>query len=173
MNIFVTSDSPEESARYLDDIRLIHGCLDSARILSTALWRNHVWDTSCYRPVAEESQNPCVIWTAKSRNNFLWLVKFGLEACREYKFRHDRPTIHGANVIIKNCLEVLQKSQAAFIETNITPFANNTPYKTEFDTVTAYHKFLNENEWIFDPVPPKWTKRDAPWFYRENLRKVI
>lgn len=163
MNLYVTDKSPWEAARHLDDWLLVRACLDTAHLLSTALWRNHIWDDRLYRPDTTQQDNPSVVWTSLSRNNFRWVYHYGIALSDEYKFRWDHTTGHGSSVIIRNAWRVFNGKPQVFLMNALTEFPNTTPYKM-LDTVKAYRNLLVDTKFNKDSV---WTKREPPEFWKK------
>ena len=86
MNIFATSNCPIESAIALDDKRLVKMVLESAQLLSTAMW---VWGlTSPYKPT--HMNHPSNVWARETRANYWWLVRHFEAQFTEYTHRYGR-----------------------------------------------------------------------------------
>ena len=91
MNIFVLDTRPALAAQYHNNAHCIKMILETAQLLSTAIWYHHnAQDFSSlglYKP--SHIKHPCALWTKTSRANFLWLCELGLALCEEKRFRYD------------------------------------------------------------------------------------
>lgn len=158
MNIFASDDDPELAARNLDDQRLVKMVLETAQLLSGALYRLGWWNHDLYKPT--HLNHPCTVWTAKSRGNFDWLVQHGLALGQEYSYRFR------FNIGKHKSVKIILACQAAFDRCPLepldrTPFANCTDvYDPTLSVVERYRKYLIETKW-FDGKA-RWTKRDKP-----------
>lgn len=155
MQIFVTSPCPVESARYLDDKRVIKMILESAQLLSTAV--RELGIDEGYRPT--HKNHPCGVWTRKSRQNFEWLVRHGLALANEYNLRYGKHH-KSVDVILK-----LRKYTNKFPDTGLTKFANcaanrslKIDYTHENNTFLAYQHYLND----------RWDN-ETPTYYGRRL----
>ena len=147
MNIFATFQCPIQSAKYLDDKRVIKMILESAQLLSTAIFLN-ASNENPYKPT--HRKHPCTIWSAKSRSNYEWLLEHFIALSNEYHIRYNKK---------HKCLELLlQLSNAKKYITNgpITTFANcttNKEHNIDFryikDIHLAYRLYLAER-WKHD-----------------------
>jgi hypothetical protein len=81
MNIFALDHSPTISAQYHCDQHLHKMILESAQILSTAIWLRkeirHFPPNLLYLPAYPH--HPVIIWTAKSPDNMRWIIKLAAE----------------------------------------------------------------------------------------------
>lgn len=87
MNIFYTSISPELSASYLDNKRVVKMCLESAQVLSTVLRLYGVEDDILYK--STHKGHPCTKWVMKSRQHYKWLLAHFKALNEEYKLRYN------------------------------------------------------------------------------------
>ena len=70
MNIFVTNDCPIISAQALDNKRVVKMVLETAQLLSTAIFINsNVAYDNIYK--ATHIKHPCTIWAASTIGNCL------------------------------------------------------------------------------------------------------
>jgi len=75
MNLFVLSESPWESALWLDDVRKNKMILESAQMLSTAIrYNNPFSDLPVYKMT--HVSHPCSKWVRASRSNFGWCLRW-------------------------------------------------------------------------------------------------
>lgn len=154
MNIFVSSFDPEESAKALDDKRLIRMILETSQILSTNVALSG--DTrNPYKPT--HKNHPCTIWARTSHDNYLWLCGHLTHLCSEYTNRFGK--IHKCEQYIDtfyNC----STNFVSEIE-KLTTFPNCTTFKDIPETTKAYRLYLNE-KWKNDKRLPKWTNSKPP-----------
>lgn len=166
MQIFLTNTDPSLAALDLDDRRLVKACLETAQLLSTALYRRNISNLRVYRPA--EEHHPCSVWAAASRNNFRWLYHYGKALCAEYTFRFVRK--HGSSVIMDNCWEIFNNRKEVFPVEGLTPWCNLTPYKdTTWDVEECYRLYLINHKW--GPLTV-WSKRSKPDWYRTKFEQI-
>ena len=147
MNIFVISPSPQASAAYLDDKRVVKMVLESAQILSTIMW--HYQGSAPYKRT--HHNHPCVLWAQTNRSNYLWLYQHFVALCNEYTQRYGK--IHRCQQYQK-LFEFFAVSVPEGIQ---TPFANVTfwPDNTTESIFVLYQKTLQE-KWMADKRKPSW-----------------
>lgn len=152
MNIFATYKSPIDSAKVLDDKRVIKMVLESAQMLSTAM---HVLGVpgAPYRKTHEN--HPCAVWCRQNQCNYLWLLDHFLALCSEYSRRYHR--VHKC----QQYYEVFAKAGYYVPDGSPTPFPNCTKFKDIEDVHKAYRAALVD-KWKNDKRPPKWTNSKPP-----------
>lgn len=158
MNIFVTDPCPFISARYLDDKRVIKMILESAQMLSTAIWE--CGGTGFYRPT--HKNHPCSKWARETRSNYQWLVNHFRFLMEEYSRRYGK---------FHKCAEYLDSiiSGLRYIpEGELTPFPNCTKFKDIPDVHRAYRECLLD-KWQNDKRPPKWTNTNPPIWAKQLI----
>ena len=96
MNIFFFTKNQKLNARLLDDKRLVKMVLETTQLLSNGLHLNN--QKSPYK--STHLKHPCSIWSAKSKANWQWLKKYGLELAKEYTRRYGK--IHKCEKIIRS-----------------------------------------------------------------------
>jgi len=142
VNIFATSPCPVESARFLDDKRVIKMILESAQLLSTAITL-----TGGEGPYRITHQNhPCSVWARSTRSNYLWLFDHFVALCDEYEARYNR--LHKCEELS----QVFYESADKILDGDMTPFMNCTPHKST-PVHEAYIKTLRE-KWAVDKRTP-------------------
>ncbi|HJD56944.1 MAG TPA: pyrimidine dimer DNA glycosylase/endonuclease V [Rickettsia endosymbiont of Sericostoma sp.] len=164
MNIFVTNNCPIISAQALDNKRVVKMVLETAQLLSTAIFINSgVTYQHIYKPT--HMKHPCTIWAALNIGNWDWLFQHFLALCEEYSFRYNKK--HATTRLLPYLLE----HRADIQDGIITPFANCTKsesmqvdFKHISDPCEAYRKYLNA-KWHYDKLPPKWINREPPLWY--------
>ena len=150
MNIFVTSECPVESAKYLDNRRVVKMCLESLQLLSTAI--NHYGGNAPYK--STHYNHPASIWTRESYWNALWLYKHFMALCNEYTARYGK--IHKCETYAKQIESQLYLIPS--IGVNRTPFVNCTKFKDIENVLVAYQVALAD-KWEQDSLKgyePKW-----------------
>jgi hypothetical protein len=92
VNIFVLSRNVRLCARFHCDQHVVKMPLETAQLLSTALWHSDApaWSALheqgfAYKPAHQG--HPCALWTRECINNYLWLCALGLNLCDEYAYR--------------------------------------------------------------------------------------
>lgn len=147
MNIFATSSCPYQSAKYLDDKRVVKMCLESAQILSTVM---HLYgEDAPYKPTHQN--HPCVKWAAESRVNAQWLFRHFQALCLEYWRRYDKQ---------HKCYELEPQFKSFFGKSLVYPkvFENCTDYK-EMSNVHLAYKYCLADKWESDKRMPRWYRK--------------
>lgn len=158
MNIFVSDICPVQSARNLDDKRVVKMCLETAQILSTAL-------NGPYRPT--HRHHPAVLWAAADRRNQAWLVRHGIALCRTYTSAFGRE-----HASLKVILQVAENNWLMPEQNALMPLpdafnnsARNASIGLDFtferQVTVAYRKYLNAR-WTTDKRAPTWQRRSQP-----------
>ncbi|MFV9876106.1 MAG: pyrimidine dimer DNA glycosylase/endonuclease V [Rickettsiales endosymbiont of Dermacentor nuttalli] len=166
MNIFVTDICPKLCAHNLDDKRLIKMIVESAQLLSTAIFINsNITYNELYKPT--HIKHPCTIWSSLNKSNWIWLFQHLESLCVEYTYRFNNK-IHKTSSL----LEHLSKYSEDIPIGQMTPFVNCTKSKLlgiDFSDITstqlAYRKYL-QAKWNVDKRKPKWTSRNQPKWYK-------
>ena len=165
MNIFVTNNCPIKSAQILDDKRLIKMVLESAQILSTAIFLNSNIKYNClYKPT--HVRHPCVLWASRNRSNWQWLYEHFIALCDEYTLRYGK--IHkskGLSFDLLRYAEIHINNATIEVFPNCTRMINiGVNFSNIDDVCQAYRNYLCL-KWKHDIIKPKWTKRDIHvWF---------
>lgn len=152
MNIFYLDSDINKCARFHCDKHVIKMILESAQILSTVLWMNHI--KAPYK--ATHLNHPCVLWANESLSNWLWLKKLAEALNNEYKYRFNKELNHKSYDVILN-LEI-----PPIIDRGLTERPQVLPdeFKQE-DPVKAYRLYYKMRKQSF----AHWTKRKTPnWF---------
>ena len=165
MNIFTTNICPIISAQNLDDKRLIKMVLESAQLLSSAIFLNSdiIYD-DIYKPT--HLKHPCTIWASLNSSNWDWLFSHFQALCQEYTYRFNKKH-KTANLLVT----LAQYTKCLTRTDNLTPFPNCTKsqiLQVDFTTISnvhgAYQQYL-VTKWINDRSKPHWTNRSPPsWF---------
>lgn len=157
MNIFILDKNICKCAKYHCDQHVVKMILESVQIMCTALNKKNF--KTPYK--STHINHPCVLWTEKSYDNFLWLSKLAIALNEEYKYRYKKTNDH-------NSMKVLQViSQKEYESLGLTNFAQAMPdkYKVAGDAVSAYRNFYLGEKMKF----AKWTRRKPPYWVKEGL----
>lgn len=157
MNIFILDTNIKKCAKYHCDQHVVKMILESVQIMCTAL--NKKGFSTPYK--STHIKHPCVLWTEKSYDNFLWLSELAFELNDEYKYRYKKTDNHSS-------IDVLQEiSQVQYDSIGLTEFAQAMPdkYKVPGDAVSAYRKFYLGEKMKF----AKWTRRRPPNWVKEKF----
>jgi len=154
VNIFASSSCPVESARSLDDKRVIKLILESTQMLSSARP-----ELSLLKPAF--LSHPATKWVRSLDSNYNWLHLHLCHLHREYHFRYGR--WHS----LLNIYELLVPLNSAPI-TACSPFPHlvrDVKRGLDFnhipDVHLAYREYL-KGKWTTDKRKPTWKKRGAP-----------
>ena len=97
MNIFRVDEDPVKSAQMLCDKHIVKMPLETAQMLCSVFYRYDFGHIVMYKEAYKN--HPCTRWAGDSKENYRWLVKHGLELCREYTRRYDK--IHKCQDVMK------------------------------------------------------------------------
>lgn len=157
MNIFVTSVCPQESAKFLDDKRVVKMCSESLQMICTALTLKGVNHADL--PMKPTHVNhPSNIWARSSRSNFLWLCDHYDALCKEKlaRYPNNKPYMYAS------LTENLKGYAKLFGDIGLTKFANcaansslGISYQHIEEVTIAYQLYLNER-WGTDKRAPTW-----------------
>ncbi len=155
MNIFILETNPKKNAQALCDQHIVKMPLETAQILCSMFEAGQ----APYRRT--HFNHPACIWVRESRGNYLWLIKYGLELCREYTFRYGKT--HASQKVIEWCCNHLEK--LSFKKVRRTKFVSivSPEFTHERDTITAYRKFYQKEKmkfarWNRGRAKPCWLK---------------
>ena len=144
MNIFAVDSDTEVCARWLDDIRLRKMVLESAQLLSNALylWKVRRTDYGIYKPT--HLNHPCTKWAAESEANFSWLFSLYISYCKEYTFRTSKR--HGS--------QKLWPYFYPYYNPDSWPdYWQNSSQHPEMDDVFLAYKLTLLEKWEADTIP--------------------
>lgn len=143
MNIFVLDEDPLIAAQMLCDKHVVKMALESAQLLSNV-------NGGPYK--LTHVNHPCTLWAATGRYNYDWLVKHGLEICREYTRRYNKE--HKSKEVIEALRIPL--INLPYIQ---TPFVLCMPdeYKCN-NPIEAYRKYYKSKSSFatWKTNPPNW-----------------
>ena len=161
MNIFRVDEDPVKSAQMLCDKHIVKMPLETAQMLCSVWHRYNFGHLVKYKEAYKN--HPCTRWAGDSKENYRWLVKHGMELCREYTRRYDK--IHACQEVIK---WVGATSISFILDDKATPQPQCMPdeYKVDNDVVLAYRNYyVGEKSKI-----ARWNKnRFMPlWFFKKG-----
>lgn len=154
MNIFVVSPDTMECAKALDDLRLNKMIIETAQLLSTAMWIMGYQGQYGNIYKSTHVNHPCAVWARESSENYKWLLLYMSDLVEE---RQRRTGKHHKSYDIFNTLCGGPKLMP---QGPMTPFANCSTYKN-IGTFDAY-KLTLKDKWTNDKRPPKWTNATIP-----------
>lgn len=160
MNIFATSDDPVEAALWLDDLRLRKMIVESAQMLSTAVYAHTgKLHSSLYKPAYPK--HPCTLWAGQSQKNFLWLYEHAMAMVAFYEQQWGKE--HASHSTLSKCYKFRKELPRG----KLTEFVNCTEFKMlKLPIVKIYQTQMN-HKWNHDIRPPLWTNRPIPpWRHR-------
>lgn len=86
MNIFVLDTDIVKNAQYHCDKHVVKMILEAAQIASSVHWMS---GGSAPYKLTHKNSEPS-IWARRSLSNYVWLISFGFELCKEYTFRYKK-----------------------------------------------------------------------------------
>ena len=163
MNIFVLSECPEQSAKWMLDKHIVKMPTESMQMLSTIL--THLDIEAPYRPVM--LNHPSTIWARESKQNFLWLMQHTYALCQEYTQRYGK--MHKVEETFYEFEDNLYKGANLLPDTELTEFAiaiSDTMQcrkQEDFDnatTVEKYRMYYLYDKWEF----ATWKQNQPEWW---------
>jgi hypothetical protein len=157
MNIIVTSNCPDQSARWLVDAHMKLG-LEATQCLCTAYHEQGI--EAPYRP--SHRNHPTAKWIRASYDNFQWTIAHGHAIFNEYTARYGK--IHKSQVVLDWCEDNVFK--LGFDSFDLTPFAiaisedsicRTLPEFDESNPIMAYRYYVK-----FDKAHLHAWKRNKP-----------
>ena len=157
MNIFVTDECPEKSARVLPDKHIVKMPLETCQMLSIVAsdkW-GHGYGTlpkADGTPYATEKgafrNHPCTIWANETVENTRWLLQHGFALCAEYAARYGK--VHTCFHSLLAASEIIPKADWR----DHTPFVRAMPDEFKLDrtisTIEAYKLYIASKPWVCD-----------------------
>ena len=140
MNIFALDDDPDVAATLHCDKHVIKMILESAQMLSTAVYERDaaLHDVlEAYKPT--HTNHPCSVWVRASKQNFLWLCDLGRALSREHEARYTPKRPHKSAAVIARLRDVGGDCMPPGPR---TPFAQAMPLEYQgADSVIAYRRY--------------------------------
>lgn len=168
MNIFVTDQDAELSAKALCNKHLVKMVVETGQILSTAIL-HHAPDTEgLYKPT--HKNHPCVVWARTCRRSFLWLVDHGLFLAEEYQRRFRRE--HKTHSLLRRMMSLWRL--LPFAGQEMPPFVYCGPVEHSMpDVPQAYRSYLSAKYQAWGPKKARWTNSEPPpWFQTPLLSEL-
>ena len=167
MNIFVLDENPVIAAQMYVDKHCVKMVLESAQILSTAVFTmartmkisdDAVVETypMIYKPTHQH--HPCTLWASSNSARYNWLRELGLALCDEYTYRYGRR--HKSEDVIKS-LDCPVGGMCSWTNPPLKPFALAMPDECKTnDAVQSYRNYyLSAKQKLLIYTrrePPKW-----------------
>ena len=155
MNIFRVDEDPTVAAQMLCDKHIVKMPLETAQMLCSVFHRYDFGHLVMYKEAYKN--HPCTRWAGDSKENYRWLVKHGLELCREYTKRYDKK---------HKCQEVIESvslTPSFILDELATPQPQCMPdeYKVLDNVVQAYKYYYvgakrEIAEWNKNRPMPVW-----------------
>lgn len=153
MNIFATDKCPVQSARALDNRRVVKMILESAQLMINVgyeykVQRNRIPKASVGLPYKPTHVNhPCSKWVKESKENFQWLYEHYMALLVEYEAQYNKKhRLLESSHLIRSYSELIERQ-------SFTSFANCSLFKEEQDVYLAYKLTMEE----------KWSKEIELW----------
>lgn len=158
MNIFFLHWIPRICAIMHADKHVVKMILETTQMLCAS---HHLCESAYNPPYKLTHKNhPCTVWVRTSVANYKWLVKLGLELCKEYTHRYGKT--HKCEQYIRKMKK--KKNIPSLPDIGFTPPAQAIPdmYKSN-DAVESYRQYYYfEKHFLLT-----WKKRDEPTWVSE------
>jgi hypothetical protein len=161
MNIFLVSNSPDECAQALDDLRLNKMILETGQMLCTA-YRHYAkqygWPAEFPGIYKETHKNhPCNVWLRENINNYKWTLHLFENLAVEKQLRSGKLHLTYSKLIAPLCAV---PHRFNYTEPKFTFDCSNTQAK--LSSVFANYKLCLTTKWNLDKRPPTWANRGFP-----------
>ncbi|MFA5048241.1 MAG: hypothetical protein WC516_04435 [Patescibacteria group bacterium] len=153
MNIFILDDNKSLAAQYHTDRHIVKMPLEGAQLLCNV---HHLFKSNLLVPYKLTHQyHPVTKWVVLSLSNYIWLIDFSLELCKEYTFRYKKK--HACQTVIEWCSNNIPNIR----DIGLTDFVKAIPDKYKVDSVVdSYRNYYNgEKKHLF-----YWKNRVEPWW---------
>lgn len=151
MNIFATSSCPYESAIALDDKRVVKMTLETAQILSTAIYKKDPlfhYRHNLYKPTHQN--HPCTLWVGANSNHYHWTYHHFLGLLQEYTARYGRT--HACAKFV-DIFAIFLKEE---LFTSPPKYFVNCSSEKEIDDIHLAYKICLADKWEADKRVPTW-----------------
>lgn len=161
MNIFYLSHDPQEAARFHCDRHVVKMILESAQLLSTAVFLQYN-ETLGYHPTHQK--HPCVKWLLKEPGNYRWLVSLAQALSNEYTYRYNK--LHKSAIIVDRAVDYLIPIDDVFWATTNPVQCMPSVYKIKENPILAYRNYyLGAKKHLLS-----YTRREIPsWIQEKGL----
>jgi hypothetical protein len=165
MNLFILSNSKEESAVFHTDKHIVKMPTELSQMLSFAYHHSNLWKHNNPEFIMQFSKthdlHPCSKWMRESLSNWIYSCEFGLELYKEYQFRFNKPDKHQR---AKKIFEFSLNNPPNIKDIGLTPFVCAMPDEVKISdcAVSNYRNYYTKSKThLF-----KWTARNKPyWIY--------
>jgi hypothetical protein len=148
----------EQSARELDNYRVVKMILESCQMLCTTL--NYQGFETPYRNA--HLNHPSTKWVRESSANFLNLVKHTEAMLEEYRLRFGQHKIHKCQRVLNICKELYDVSKFSNHEPTQLPLCMPDEYRSD-NVVKSYRNFYT------DKPKMRYPKQKIPkWFFKRR-----
>lgn len=152
MNIFYLDKDIKACAHYHCDKHVIKMILESAQILCSVLWLNHI--EAPYK--FTHRHHPSVLWANESLSNWYWLKNLAGALNEEYQYRFNHSKNHRSYDVILS----LRPPPIDDIGLTAVPQVLPDEFK-QSSPVLAYRQYYAYKKSHF----ARWTKRAVPQWY--------
>lgn len=162
MNIFVTNQSPQISAKVLPDKHVVKMPLESCQMLSI-IYSKWYYDwgplrkkNGDYYATAKGAfrNHPSTKWAASSLYNTAWLIQHGCALASEYRVRYGK--VHSCTKTLFEAKKIFQRETKMAITCYsmasdfVRAMPDNFKYDDSIDTFTAYKIYIASKPWVKD-----------------------
>lgn len=176
MNIFVLDPNPAVAASYHCDQHLHKMILESAQLVSTALYIRNFHIPGLYSPT--HIHHPCTKWAATSNHNIFWICELAAEL-DEIRWEVNNLGPHASMEIIKQARDWLECEFDFLSYSAHTPFTFAGPAIINirsWDIPTKYQQYYRQkhNAWLLDKGAGMTYKgRSVPDFMADLIQPTI
>lgn len=169
MNIFATSSCPRDSAKNLDDKRVIKMALESAQMLSSAI--QLAGGSAPYK--ITHPNHPCSVWVRQSKENARWLYDHGIALCAEYSSRFHK--VHKCEAVLlqmRDDIELLPNADFTMLPNCAKRSDLGIDCSHIQDVYAAYREYLFQRmlkERTNKRVKPRYGRKVMPYV---TLKKI-
>jgi hypothetical protein len=154
MNIFATSDCPEQSAIVLPDQHINKmpvECCQMLAYVASPYYKNYGTlpriNGEPYKTTnLAHLRHPCTKWAAESIHNASWLIYHAFMLLEEFERRYGHK--HGSYETLLVAYNMFPEGKFSLI----TPFARSMDdvfkFDTTIDTFTAYKRYIASKPWV-------------------------
>jgi len=150
VNIFVLDNDIQKCVQYTVNRHVVKMVLETAQLLCSP------FEKAPYKRT--HYNHPCAVWSRSSKENYKWLIEYGLALSSEYTYRYEK--VHKSSEVIKWCKDNVDLLDLE--DKGLTLFAQAMPEEYRHsDPVIAYRMYyIHDKQHI-----AHWKKRDIPWWW--------
>ena len=155
MNIFILEEHIAENVQSYCDKHVVKMVLETAQILCAS----HSRQDTPYKKT--HLNHPCVKWVKESLANYIWLVRLGIELCKEYTYRYEK--FHKSQQVIEWCLANfpelpnIEQTQFYLCVPEEFKLVDNNCISNVIEIYRLYYQYKKDNG-----MQMKYTKREVP-----------